>query len=94
MINSILDEPKLLDIKSPLVESLLQNNDIKPIHLELGIETSEDGYVVTPKNQPDVPIAVLGRLAKGSVIGVDAILECFGPRIKDWAEAYVAKLEN
>ncbi|WP_178988594.1 FAD/NAD(P)-binding protein [Winogradskyella schleiferi] len=94
MINSILDAPKLLEINTDLVKSLLQNDLIQPIHSELGIETSEDGYVITPNDQPNVPIAVLGRLAKGSVIGVDAILECFGPRIEDWATAYVAKLED
>ncbi|WP_179019698.1 FAD/NAD(P)-binding protein [Winogradskyella forsetii] len=94
MINSILDAPKLLEINTDLVKNLLQNDFIQPIHSELGIETSEDGYVVTPNDKPNVPIAVLGRLAKGSVIGVDAILECFGQRIEDWAKAYVAKLED
>jgi len=94
MINSILDEPKILDIKTFLVKNLLNNKLIQPIHSELGIETSADGYVISPADKPNLPIAVLGRLAKGSVIGVDAILECFGPRIVDWAKAYVAKLEN
>ncbi|WP_179334978.1 FAD/NAD(P)-binding protein [Winogradskyella costae] len=94
MINSVLDAPKLLDINTPLIKNLLQNDLIQPIHSKLGIETSPDGYVITPEDKDDVPIAVLGRLAKGSVIGVDAILECFGPRIEDWAKAYVSKLKS
>ncbi|MBF8150680.1 FAD/NAD(P)-binding protein [Winogradskyella sp. F6397] len=94
MINSVLDAPKLLDVTSPLIKNLLQNDLIQPIHSKLGIETTADGYVITPDDKNDVPIAVLGRLAKGSVIGVDAILECFGPRIEDWAKAYVSQLKS
>ncbi|MBU2927167.1 FAD/NAD(P)-binding protein [Winogradskyella psychrotolerans] len=93
MINSVLDAPKLLEVTSPLIKNLLQNDLIQPIHSKLGIETTADGYVITPDDKIDVPIAVLGRLAKGSVIGVDAILECFGPRIEDWAKAYVERLK-
>ena len=94
MINSVLDAPKLLEVNTPLIKNLLQNDLIQPIHSKLGIETTADGYVITPKDKDDVPIAVLGRLAKGSVIGVDAILECFGPRIEDWAKAYVKQLKS
>ena len=94
MINSVLDAPKLLEVNTPLIKDLLQNDLIQPIHSKLGIETTADGYVITPEAKDDVPIAVLGRLAKGSVIGVDAILECFGPRIEDWAKAYVKRLNT
>ncbi|WP_179319991.1 FAD/NAD(P)-binding protein [Winogradskyella helgolandensis] len=94
MINSVLDAPKLLEVNTPLIKNLLQNDLIQPIHSKLGIETTSDGYVITPEDKDDVPIAVLGRLAKGSVIGVDAILECFGPRIEDWAKAYVSQLKS
>ena len=91
MINSVIDSPKLLEVNSSLIKNLLKNELIQPIHSKLGIETSEDGYVITPKDMEDAPIAVLGRLAKGSVIGVDAILECFGSRVENWAEFYVNK---
>lgn len=92
MINSVLDAPKLLDVTSPLVKNMLKDDLIQPIHSKLGIETSDDAYVITREGKNDIPIAVLGRLAKGSVIGVDAILECFGPRIENWAKAFVKKL--
>ncbi|WP_262486210.1 hypothetical protein [Gillisia marina] len=39
-------------------------------------------------------MAVLGRLSKGSVIGVDAILECFGPRVTDWAKAAAKRVQR
>ena len=94
MINSVLDSPQLLKINSPIIKNLLKDDLIQPVHSELGIETKEDGYVVSNLKDNTVPIAVLGRLAKGSVLGVDAILECFGKRIENWAEGYVKKLQN
>ncbi|MCK8481400.1 FAD/NAD(P)-binding protein [Psychroserpens algicola] len=92
MINSVLDAPKLLEVTAPIITNLIHNDLIEPIHSKLGIDTKPNAYVITEENNEDIPIAVLGRLSKGSVIGVDAILECFGPRIKDWAEAYVNQL--
>ena len=94
MINSVLDSPKLLEVNSPIVKNLLQNDLIQPIHNALGIDTLPNGLVISSEVDKHVPIAVLGRLAKGSVIGVDAILECFGPRIEDWAKAYVNTLDT
>ena len=92
MINSVLDSPKLVDVTSPLVVAMLKNKYIKPIHNDLGIATEGDGHVKSKIKDKTLTISVLGRLAKGSVLGVDAILECFGPRIKDWAAGYVKHL--
>ena len=94
MINSVLDSPKLLEVNSPLVTNLLQHDLISPIHSKLGIETDENAYVKTDNKKNKVNIAVLGRLAKGSVIGVDAILECFGSRIDNWGKAYSEKVSE
>ena len=94
MINSVLDSPKLLEVNSPLVTNLLQHDLISPIHSKLGIETDENAYVETDNKKDNVNIAILGRLAKGSVIGVDAILECFGSRIDNWAKAYSEKVSE
>ncbi|PYE81583.1 FAD-NAD(P)-binding protein [Winogradskyella epiphytica] len=94
IINSVLDAPKLLDVNTSLIKDLLNNDLIKPIHSKLGIETSKDGYVNSELEGSHPNIAVLGRLAKGSVIGVDAILECFGPRIEDWAKSYVHNISK
>ena len=92
MINSVLDAPKLLDVNSPIIKNLLNNKLVEPIHTELGINTAPNGYVEISNKDVAFPVAVLGRLSKGSVIGVDAILECFGPRIEHWAEYYVDTL--
>ncbi|AZQ58707.1 hypothetical protein EJ994_07790 [Maribacter sp. MJ134] len=91
MVNCVLDGPKLLKVKANLVKNLLQDDLIKPLHTALGIDTRTDGRVRSEENKT-IPIAVLGRLSKGSVIGVDAILECFGPRTRDWAKAAVERM--
>ena len=94
MINSVLDAPKLIDVNASIIKSLLHNDFVEPIHSDLGINTHTNGYVVTEDGKKDIPIAILGRLAKGSVIGVDAILECFGSRIETWSKYYVQQLED
>lgn len=84
MINAVLDAPKIADIRSPLIEGLLNDGHLAPVHDDLGVATARDGSVMS-KSGDVLPIAVLGRLAKGTIIGVDAILECFGERPRAWA---------
>ncbi len=67
---------------------------IKPIYSELGIKTTKDGIIKTHHKNQFIPLAVLGRLTNGSVIGVDSISECFGPRVEDWAKATVKRVKN
>ncbi len=86
MVDSILDGPQLKQVTAQLVTELLRESVIQPVHDDLGIATNEDATVCSA--QPDAPptLAVLGRLVKGTVVGVDAILECFGDRPRLWAE--------
>ncbi|MWW24628.1 FAD/NAD(P)-binding protein [Algibacter lectus] len=86
MIDSVLDAPKINAVNSPIVKNMLANDLIEAVHDELGVATDENAYVISnnPDNKPS--IALLGRLAKGTVIGVDAILECFGRRAKKWTK--------
>ncbi|MHA7057680.1 FAD/NAD(P)-binding protein [Aquimarina sp. M1] len=92
LINSVLDPAQLLEVTSPVIKNLLANDIIAPVHSKLGIHTRTNGYAVLPDDTASIPLSVLGRLAKGSVIGVDAILECFGSRIEDWATAAVQRI--
>lgn len=85
MINAVLDAPQLITVATPIIKNVLSNELIEPLHNDLGIRTDNYGYVEVPDDEHFIPLAVLGRLAKGSVIGVDAILECFGPRTRSWA---------
>ncbi|WP_299682142.1 FAD/NAD(P)-binding protein [uncultured Roseobacter sp.] len=86
MVNAVLDAPKIADVRSPLIEGLLEDGLVAPVHDELGVATTADGYVIS-QNDSVLRIAVLGRLAKGTIIGVDAILECFGERPRTWASS-------
>ncbi len=88
MVNAVLDAPKIADVRSPLIEGLLEDGLVATVHDELGVATTADGYFIS-QNGTVLPIAVLGRLAKGTIIGVDAILECFGDRPRAWASSAV-----
>ena len=94
MLNSILDSPQLLKVSSSIIKVLLANDLLKPVHSELGIKTRTDGCIELPDKEKFIPLAVLGRLSKGSILGVDAILECFRLRIEDWANGVVSRIKN
>jgi len=86
MIDSVLDSPKIKSVSSPIVKNMLDDNLIRAVHDDLGVETDEYGFLISNETFKHLPIALLGRLAKGTIIGVDAILECFGSRPIQWAK--------
>ncbi|MCK0157759.1 FAD/NAD(P)-binding protein [Cellulophaga sp. F20128] len=86
LIDSVLDSPKINAVRSPLVQNMLDDGLIKVVHDDLGVTTNKNGYLISNNKNQKVPIALLGRLAKGTIIGVDAILECFGARPRQWAQ--------
>lgn len=92
MINSVLAPPSILETDTTLVKKLLEDEMLKPIHSKLGVTTNTYGSVESQSGETLHHLTMLGRLCKGSVIGVDAILECFGTRIIDWAEAAARRL--
>jgi len=86
MIDSVLDSPQIKAVKSSIIKNMLADDLIKVVHDDLGVETDETAYLISENHEQNVPIALLGRLAKGSIIGVDAILECLGSRPQQWAK--------
>lgn len=86
MIDSVIDSPKVTEVTSPLIKKMLVDNVMEAVHSKLGVATDKFGYLVSKNINKKIPIALLGRLEKGTVIGVDAILECFGKRPELWAE--------
>lgn len=91
MVNSVLDTPKIESVVSPFLSSLLDGSLMQAVHDDLGVLTDDAGYLKTAREDGVLPIALLGRLAKGTIIGVDAILECFGDRPEQWAQRAAAK---
>lgn len=94
MVDAVLDPPSIKAVCSELLVSLLDDGLIQPMHDDLGISTTEDAYIISQDNIADVPIALLGRLAKGTVIGVDAILECFGERAATWSKSAASRAKK
>ena len=86
MIDSVLDSPKIKSVNSLLVKNMLDDGLLEVVHDDLGAMTNEYGYLISKNGNAKIPIALLGRLAKGTIVGVDAILECFGTRPEQWAK--------
>lgn len=94
MINSVLDAPKILEVVSPLPKGLISSALVEPLHDKLGIRTEKDATIDKDGKKIGVPMAILGRLAKGTLIGVDAIAECFGERSTYWAKGVLSRLRE
>ncbi|QWX85023.1 FAD/NAD(P)-binding protein [Cellulophaga sp. HaHaR_3_176] len=92
MVNSVLDSPQILKVMSPLAKGLINSEVVEPIHDKLGIRTKRNAIVESNKLDATFPLALMGRLAKGTLIGVDAIAECFGERSNFWAEGVIKRV--
>lgn len=92
MVNSVLDPAKLLETNSPIVMSLLKESLVEPVHGKLGIRTKKNACVELDSDRDGIPLAVLGRLSKGTIVGADAVLQCFDGRADLWAEGLVNRL--
>ncbi|MGB6153047.1 MAG: FAD/NAD(P)-binding protein [Pricia sp.] len=92
MINSVLDPARLLEMNSPIVKHLLHESLVEPVHSDLGIKTGKNAIVKVSGEGTMIPLAAMGRLSKGTIVGVDAVMECFGDRAALWAEGFVERL--
>ena len=94
MIDSVLASPDLEKINSPLIRQLRNDHRLIPFADSLGARTATDGQVVNTAQDSSVPLAILGRLAKGSLLGTDSLTESFGDRQSDWAASLTERLSN
>lgn len=92
MVNSVLDAPQILKVVSPLAKGLINNPLVEPLHDNLGVRTKRNALVESNNFETTMPVALMGRLAKGTLIGVDAIAECFGNRSEFWAKGVLERL--
>lgn len=86
MVNSVIDAPQLAKVSSPLIAHLRTDKRVDAVSYKLGLHTLEDGRIISKGGNTHQNIALLGRLAKGSVVGVDDLIECFGKPARKWAE--------
>ena len=91
IVNSVLDPAKLLKTNSPIVRNLLHKSMVKPVHGELGISTEKNACVQLSDEATSIPLAVLGRLSKGTIVGADAVLQCFDGRADLWAKGLLSR---
>jgi len=90
MINTVQAPPVLSKVTSPLVVSLLDEQVLVPVNESFGAMTYPDGRVpVSVDSACDSSIAFVGRLATGSIVEADALMECFGPALEHWANSIV-----
>ena len=94
MIDSVLASPDLEKVSSPLIRQLRNDQWLVPFADSLGARTTTDGRVVNQAHDSLVPLAILGRLAKGSLFGTDSLTESFGHRQRDWAVSLAERLSN
>ncbi|RXG15317.1 FAD-NAD(P)-binding protein [Leeuwenhoekiella aestuarii] len=92
MVNSVIDAPQLVAVSSPLIQNLLEDNRVDPVSYKLGLHTLEDGSIISKNGNSHQHISLLGRLAKGSIIGVDDLIECFGKPAHKWADSLIERL--
>ena len=92
MVNSVIDAPQLKAVSSPLVEHLREDKRVDAVSYKLGLHTLEDGRIISQGGNTHQHIALLGRLAKGSVVGVDDLIECFGKPAQKWAEGVLKRV--
>jgi len=92
MVNSVLDSPAVAKVNSPIIEHLKSQNLVKLVSSDLGVATKKNGCIEPINDHENIPLAIMGRLAKGTLLGVDAILECFNERAKFWAEDVIKRI--
>ncbi|MEZ7495922.1 FAD/NAD(P)-binding protein [Leeuwenhoekiella aequorea] len=93
LVNSVVDPPQLTAVTSKIITSLLADLYVNPVGHKLGLHTLKDGRLYRETGEIIEHIAFLGRLAKGSVIGVDDLIECFGKPVSRWASGIFDRLK-
>ncbi|WP_124981041.1 FAD/NAD(P)-binding protein [Nonlabens xiamenensis] len=86
MVDAIIPAPDVTEVKSPLIKNLLKDGFAQQVHEKLGFQVDQDATHLVHGRRIE-GLYSFGRLAKGSVYGVDAILECFNEKkLKSWRE--------
>lgn len=93
MVDAVLPPPALDRLCDPLLADLHARGHLRPLADGLAARTGRDGTL------PDAPgLALLGRLATGSVIGADSLPDCLNPDAdapaSRWAAALCGALQS
>lgn len=92
MIDAIIPAPNVEEISEPLIKQLIDNKLIDQVSDKLGIDVNSAATHLVNDREID-GLYSLGRIIKGNVYGVDAILECFNElKIAYWKNSICEKL--
>ncbi|MFY0635440.1 MAG: FAD/NAD(P)-binding protein [Vannielia sp.] len=94
MVDAVLPSPALAPVTDPALARLRDTGWLHPVAEGLGAATSPEALALLVDGRPADGLAVLGRMAAGSVIAVDSIHDCFGAAADRWAEGVVARLKG
>lgn len=95
MIDTVLSSASAEQVSHPLLRQLLEAGMLCVQDGLPGISTDSDGLAALRKPDCAIPrIALLGRLATGSIIGADSLTESFGEQPRQWARGAVARMDS
>ncbi|MGB5981795.1 MAG: FAD/NAD(P)-binding protein [Nonlabens sp.] len=87
MIDAILSGPDIKEVTDPLVQQLQKDGLAQQVHEKLGFHVDQDATHIVAGQRIE-GLYSLGRITKGSIYGVDAILEAFNEeKVKWWRES-------
>lgn len=87
MIDAVLPPADLARADAPLVARLRENGLLVAAGAGMGATVLADGTPIDQGGKPVEGLAVLGRMATGSVIAADSLHDCFGAAVERWAHA-------
>ncbi|MEO4041127.1 FAD/NAD(P)-binding protein [Hoeflea sp. CAU 1731] len=93
MIDSVLPNPDLEAVRSPLLSGLLDDGLLTPFADGFGAHTDADRTLIGRDGQKAPGLCLLGRLALGSVAAADSLHDCFGAASDRWAGGVIDRLE-
>ncbi|MEQ9122591.1 MAG: FAD/NAD(P)-binding protein [Alphaproteobacteria bacterium] len=92
MVDSVQPPPSLSAILDPALAGLMDAGLLTSAGEDLSADTCPDGQLVGRDGVTVPGLALLGRLALGSVIAPDSIHDCFGDSADLWAQGAIERL--
>lgn len=91
MIDAVLPGPTLKRVSGAVIAGLRDEGLLVGVGDKLGARTLPDARVIGSDGVPVAGLALLGRLALGSVVATDSVHDCFGAAVGRYADGLVAR---
>ncbi len=87
MIDAVLPAGDLEKSAAPLIVGLRETGLLTQLGEKLGANIYPDGTAIDAQGNSVPGLAILGRMATGSVIATDSVHDCFGAAVQRWARS-------